>query len=275
MKILVTNDDGINARGIRVLAKRLAEEAENSVYVVAPDRERSAAGHGLTLHKPLRVDEVNLDGNVKAAWATTGTPSDCVKFAVCALLTEAPDLVVSGINAGPNLGGDVLYSGTVSAAMEGALLSIPSIAVSMGGRSPRHFEVAADFIAQLLKVLSTGKLPPKTLLNVNVPNLPAAEIEGVSLTELGLRLYNDTFEKRLDPRGRAYYWLTGHAIEEGEAETTDVWAVKHKRISVTPVTFNMTDQTSLAALRLWSEFQTLTGTWQPQPATARAAEKAK
>lgn len=273
MRILVSNDDGINARGIRVLAKRLAEEAANSVYVVAPDRERSATGHGLTLHKPLRVDEFHLEGKLKGAWATTGTPSDCVKFAVCALLEEHPTVVVSGINAGPNLGGDVLYSGTVSAAMEGALLSIPSIAVSMGGRAPKHYEVAADFIAALLKVLDTSGLPARTLLNVNVPNIPASEIQGVAITELGVRLYNDTFEKRLDPRGRAYYWLTGHAIEEGEAETTDVWAVKHNKISVTPVTFNMTDQSGLGKLRQWSEFQKLVGSWQPEPTAGATKDK--
>lgn len=272
MRILVSNDDGINARGIRALAKRLSEDAGNEVYVVAPDRERSATGHGLTLHKPLRADEVHLEGHVKGAWATTGTPSDCVKFAVCALLDSKPDVVVSGINAGPNLGGDVLYSGTVSAAMEGALLSIPSIAVSMGGRSPKHYEVAADFIAALLKVLSTSGLPPRTLLNVNVPNLPAGEIAGVSITELGVRLYNDTFEKRIDPRGRAYYWLTGHAIEEGEAETTDVWAVKHNRISVTPVTFNMTDRPALALINQWQEFQSLSTIWQLQKPAASVTE---
>jgi 5'-nucleotidase len=271
---LVSNDDGINARGIRVLAKRLADEAENEVYVVAPDRERSATGHGLTLHKPLRVDEIQLDGNMKRVWATTGTPSDCVKFAVCALLEEHPDVVVSGINAGPNMGGDVLYSGTVSAAMEGALLSIPSIAVSMGGRSPKHYEVAADFIACLLKVLSTSGLPPRTLLNVNVPNVPASEIQGVAITELGVRLYNDTFERREDPRGRTYYWLSGHAIEEGEAETTDVWAVKHHKISVTPVTFNMTDRSGLETLNGWSALHDLSKSWIPA-AKAPAAKESR
>lgn len=263
MRILVSNDDGINARGIRALAKRLSEEAENQVYVVAPDRERSATGHGLTLHKPLRVDEIHMEGHMKGAWATTGTPSDCVKFAVCALLDQHPDVVVSGINAGPNMGGDVLYSGTVSAAMEGALLSIPSIAVSMGGRTPKHYDVAADFIASLLKVLPASGLPARTLLNVNVPNIPANEIQGVAITELGMRLYNDTFEKRVDPRGRTYYWLSGHAIEEGEAETTDVWAVKQHKISVTPVTFNMTDRNGLTTLNGWSDLQQLSKSWVP------------
>ncbi len=262
MKILVSNDDGIHARGIRVLARRLAEDPGNEVYVVAPDRERSATGHSLTLNEPLRVGHVPMGENIAGAWATTGTPSDCVKFAVCALLDGMPDLLVSGINAGPNLGGDVLYSGTVSAAMEGALLSIPSIAMSMGERSPKYYEVAAEFASQLSKLMSTFHLPRRTLLNVNVPNLPSDEIAGVAITELGVRLYNDTFEKRLDPRGKAYYWLTGHVVEEGEVEGSDVCALRKKQISITPVTFNMTDRHSLTRLGQWQELDTLSGSWQ-------------
>lgn len=262
MKILVTNDDGIHARGIRVLAKRLAESAEHSVYVVAPDRERSATGHSLTLHEPLRVGQVHMADNLKGAWATTGTPSDCVKFAICALLDSQPDLIVSGINAGPNLGADVLYSGTVSAAMEGALLSIPSVAVSMGERSPAHYEDAAEFICELVKLLPSAKLPPKTCLNVNIPDVSEADIAGVAVTELGIRFYHDTFEKRVDPRGREYYWLTGHAIEHGEAETSDVWAVAHNLISITPVTFNLTDRLTLTELKHWGGLQSLTDSWQ-------------
>jgi len=251
LKILISNDDGIHARGIKVLAERLSREAEHAVFVVAPDRERSATGHALTLHKPIRVDEVQLEGNLKGAWSVTGTPSDCVKFGVGALLKEKPSLVISGINNGPNLGAEVLYSGTVSAAMEGAILNIPSIAVSLERGHDKHYEVAAEFIVSLLKILPQAGLSSRTLLNVNVPNLPACDIQGVRLTELGVRNYNDYYEKRVDPRGKIYYWLAGEAIEEGELETSDAWAVQHKHISVTPISFNMTDHQVLDKLKSW------------------------
>ncbi|HEY9793382.1 MAG TPA: 5'/3'-nucleotidase SurE, partial [Candidatus Obscuribacterales bacterium] len=204
MRILVSNDDGVAARGIRALAQRLAADPDNQVYVCAPDRERSATGHGLTLHKPLRVNEADLGDKLKGAWYTTGTPSDCVKFAVgCLLENEPPDFVVSGINAGPNLGSEILYSGTVSAAMEGAFFNIPSVAVSLSGSGYRNFDTAADFIARLLPILHKAEfLVGKTLVNVNVPNIPADQVKGAMVTKLGVRAYNDYFEKRVDPRGK-------------------------------------------------------------------------
>lgn len=255
MKILISNDDGINARGLRTLATRLAQEPGNQVYVCAPERERSATGHGLTLHKPLRVEEVNLGDKVKGAWFTTGTPSDCVKFAVGFLLQkEPPDFVLSGINAGPNLGGEILYSGTVSAAMEGAFFNIPSIAISLPGSGHRNYDVAADFIARLLPLLQAAQvMVGKTLLNINVPNVAREQIKGVAATELGVRAYNDYFEKRVDPRGKVYYWLAGEAIEEGEREGTDAWCVAHNIISLTPISFNMTDFKMLDKLQQWSK----------------------
>ncbi|MBI4533796.1 MAG: 5'/3'-nucleotidase SurE [Candidatus Melainabacteria bacterium] len=252
MRILVSNDDGIYAPGIRVLAERLAAEPSNSVFVVAPDRERSATGHALTLHKPIRVEKVDFGDDVKGAWWTTGTPADCVKFAVGALLKDPPDLVVSGINNGANLGTEVLYSGTVSAAMEGAILHIPSIAVSLVGRHNKHYAVAADFVAQLTNMLPEAQLPGRVLLNVNVPNVPLSEMKGVALTQLGVRVYNDYYEKRVDPRGKVYYWLAGEAVEEGEEENTDAWAVLHNQISVTPISFNMTDEHMLEKLANWT-----------------------
>lgn len=248
MRILISNDDGINAPGIRALSSRLAQEPGHAVYVVAPDRERSTTGHSLTLHKPLRVHEVELDAQLKGAWSTTGTPSDCVKLAVSQLLDEPPDLVISGINSGPNLGSEVLYSGTVAAAMEGAFMGIISIAVSVMKPDKRFYAAAAEVVARFLKVLPKAHLPERALININVPACPFEEIAGVAVTELGLRMYNDQFEKRTDPRGRHYYWLYGHAIEEGEAETTDVVAVAHKKVSITPVTFNMTDVKTLKKL---------------------------
>jgi len=251
LKILISNDDGIWAKGIRVLAERISREQQHTVYVVAPDRERSATGHALTLHKPLRVEEIELEGHVKGAWWTTGTPSDCVKFAVGHLLPEPIDLVISGINSGPNLGGEILYSGTVSAAMEGAFLDIPSIAVSLGSSGHRHYDVAADFIVKLIDILPDSGLGNKLFLNVNVPNLPANQIEGVRVSSLGVRAYNDHFEKRVDPRGKVYYWLAGEAIEEGEQEGTDAWCMVNKIISITPIAFNMTDFNCKSKLEQW------------------------
>lgn len=256
MRILISNDDGIWARGIRVLAERIARDPEHHVYVVAPDRERSATGHALTLHKPLRVEEVEIDAKVKGCWWTTGTPSDCVKFAVGHLIEEPIDLVISGINSGPNLGGEILYSGTVSAAMEGAFLDIPSIAVSMGSGGPRHYEVGAEFIARLVKILPDSNLG-RLFLNINVPNVPFHDLAGVQVTKLGVRAYNDHFEKRVDPRGKVYYWLAGEAIEEGEEEGTDAWCMAHKIISVTPIAFNMTDMSMKTRLEGWDGLKQL------------------
>jgi 5'-nucleotidase len=255
VRILISNDDGISARGIRALAQRLAQESDFEVYVCAPDRERSATGHALTLHKPLRVEEVDLGPNIKGAWYTTGTPSDCIKFAVGCLLDKTPpDFVISGINNGANLGGEILYSGTVSAAMEGAFLDIPSIAVSCSGRGHRVYEPAADFVAKFVRVLKKAEfIVGKTLININVPNVPADQLKGVQVTKLGVRAYNDYFEKRVDPRGKVYYWLAGEAIEEGEEENTDAWCVSHNKISVTPITFNMTDFGLIEKMNQWSE----------------------
>ncbi|HNB20798.1 MAG TPA: 5'/3'-nucleotidase SurE [Candidatus Melainabacteria bacterium] len=248
MRILLSNDDGITAPGIRTLAERLSRDSDNEVYVVAPDRERSATGHCLTLHKPLRVTVEELPGKVKKAWSTTGTPSDSVKLAVSELLPEKPDLVISGINNGPNLGSEILYSGTVAAAMEAAFMGLPSIAVSLFWGENRRFDVAAEFIAKLVHTVPDMKMRERSLLNINVPNVPYEEIAGVAITEAGIRLYDDRFERREDPRGKTYYWLTGHAVDTHEAETSDVHAVLHKKISITPVAFNMTDHQAVTRL---------------------------
>lgn len=256
MKILISNDDGINAKGIRVLAQRLAQEPEHEIFVVAPDRERSAAGHSLTLHEPLRVEEVEIAPNIKA-WSTSGTPSDCVKLAIAQLIGEKPpDIVISGINNGPNLGSEVLYSGTVAAAMEGAFEDIPSIAVSHLYSEHRHFETAAEFIVKLVKVFPKAHLARRSLLNVNVPCVPVDKVKGVLVTELGVRMYNDFFEKRADPRGRVYYWLAGEAIETDESEHSDVWAVLNDYISITPIAFDMTDHVAKKKLQAVDELKT-------------------
>lgn len=256
MKLLISNDDGIFAPGIRSLANTLAA-ANHDVTVVCPDRERSATGHGLTLHQPIRADIVTgvFHPSIKA-WACSGTPSDCVKLALWALLDSPPDFVVSGINQGSNLGTDVLYSGTVSAAMEGTIEGIPSIAMSLTSFSSQQFQPAADFAVSLLKQLETSPLG-SMLLNVNVPAIPASEIAGVLITRQGIRRYIDVFEKRTDPRGKTYYWLAGELLEEVEAEPglnlptdvpTDVEAIANNYITITPLQYNLTYVSGLKQL---------------------------
>lgn len=248
--ILISNDDGIFALGVRTLANTLAQ-AGHQVTVVCPDRERSATGHGLTLHQPIRAEEVEsiFDDNV-VAWSCSGTPADCVKFALSAVLETHPDFVFSGINHGPNLGTDVLYSGTVSAAMEGVLEGIPSVAFSLASFSAEEFQPAADFALKLLEKLSGESYPKAPLLSVNVPPVPTSEIAGVSVTRQGLRRYIEKFAKRLDPRGKSYYWLEGEIIEDIEQPEdinlpphilTDVQAIRDRFITITPLQYNLTD----------------------------------
>lgn len=243
MKILISNDDGILANGIRALIEALAPC--HDVYVVAPDRERSAAGHSLTLHTPIRVEEVEAKYGAKRCWMTSGTPGDCVKMAITAILSEdeQPDLVISGLNHGPNLGVDILYSGTVSCAMEGAMMGYPSIATSLTTMRNDYedFKVAAEFIAELIQKLDAYKIPPKTILNINVPGLDKDDIAGIKVTELGGKMFTNAYERRVDPRGKVYYWMAGELVKESdEAITTDIAAVRNNMISITPVTYDMT-----------------------------------
>jgi 5'-nucleotidase len=244
MLILVTNDDGIQAPGIRALADAL--KALGPVLVVAPEREQSASGHALTLQQPLRLNEV-----APGEWAVSGTPTDSVLLAVHALLEgKHPDLVVSGINAGPNMGDDVTYSGTVSAAFEGTLLGIPSMAVSLATFDPMSYAPAAEWAARIARRLLERGLPPKTLLNVNVPGTPAADIRGVRLTRLGHRVFRDTIAPRVDPRGRPYYWVAGTA-EWNPEERTDIAAIQDGYVSVTPLAMDMTDYRLLVQMEEW------------------------
>lgn len=250
MKILISNDDGILANGIRALIEALAPHHE--VYVVAPDRERSAAGHSLTLHTPLRVEEVDPKYGAKRCWMTTGTPGDCVKLAINAILEphEKPDLVISGINHGPNLGADILYSGTVSCAMEGAMMGYPSIATSLASMRNEYedFKFTARFVAELINRLDAYQIPPKTILNINVPGLEKEDIGGIAVTELGNRMFTDEYEKRVDPRGKVYYWMAGELITEPEDAATDIAAVRNNMISVTPITYEMTRENLMKEL---------------------------
>ena len=259
MKLLLSNDDGIFAPGIKALANGLADAGHETI-VVCPDRERSATGHGLTLHKPIRADQIDsiFQPGVRA-WACSGTPSDCVKLAIGALLDSKPDMVLSGINQGSNLGTDVLYSGTVSAAMEGTIEEIPSIALSLASFSSQDFQPAVNFARTLLEQLSSQPLPKPMLLNVNIPAIAPEKIAGVTLARQGVRRYCDLFEKRIDPRGKTYYWLAGEllqTVEEVEigsqlqAWPTDVQAIQDNYITVTPLQYNLTDA------RSWQHWQT-------------------
>ena len=247
MLILVTNDDGIQSPGIKILARVLRRIGE--VYVVAPDRERTAAGHSLTLHKPLRIEPLG-----PRTFSVSGTPTDCVNLAVNEILPRRPDLVVSGINRGGNLGDDVTYSGTVSAAMEGTLLGIPSIALSQLGEGDFQFEAAARFAVRLVRRVRRLGLPPDTLLNVNVPDRPPQAIKGMRVTCLGKRIFDsDNIIKKEDPRGKIYYWIGGNRVAWEERKDTDQEAVESGFISVTPVHLDLTNYSALAALRDWEK----------------------
>jgi 5'-nucleotidase len=260
MKILVSNDDGIFAQGIRALANGLVQ-AGHDVTVVCPDRERSATGHGLTLHTPIRAEKVEsvFDPRV-SAWGCSGTPSDCVKLALFALLTDKPDLVISGINHGPNLGTDVIYSGTVSAAMEGLIENIPSIAISLAHYTSRDFQVAVNFANKIVGKIERSPLAEVMLLNVNIPGVKEEEIAGVTIARQGIRRYVDIFTKRVDPRGKVYYWLAGKlekdvTVSEDSSDSnqmpTDVTAIYNNFITITPLQYNLTYVKSLDSLQAW------------------------
>ncbi|HEY6139274.1 MAG TPA: 5'/3'-nucleotidase SurE [Thermoanaerobaculia bacterium] len=240
VRILVTNDDGIYSEGIRKLAKALAALGE--VVIVAPDREQSAASHALTLNRPLRL--IQLEEN---EWIVDGTPTDCVNLGVLKLFDDKrPDIVVSGINFGPNLGDDVTYSGTISAAFEGALLNIPSIAFSALVGEHFSFDRCAELAARLVRHLLGQERDPQIILNVN---FPVGEFRGVKVTKLGKRIYSEGVIERLDPRGRAYYWIGGGPPSWSEDTGTDFEAVQSGCVSITPLHLDLTHHASIARLK--------------------------
>ena len=246
--ILVTNDDGIYTDGIYWLWEAVKDFG--NVLVVAPDTEKSAVGHAITITNPLRTKHVNRRGGF-SGYAVNGTPADCVKIAVRSILKSPPDLVVSGINYGANVGTNVIYSGTVSAATEGTFLGIPSVAVSIDSHHPEDFKPAMDITQNTLnKVLEFG-LPEGTLLNVNVPDIPGAMIKGTRITTQGNAYFKDRFEKREDPRGNIYYWMTGESIDPDSSGNTDNWALKDGYISVTPIHYKLTNKTFMSDLESW------------------------
>jgi 5'-nucleotidase len=240
--ILVTNDDGVLSPGIQILAKRLREI--DSVVIVAPDRERSAAGHSMTLHRPLLIERIKED-----VYSVNGTPTDCVNIAVKGLLKEKPRLVVSGINKGPNLGDDITYSGTVAGAIEARLLGIPSLAVSLNARQDFLFSDAAEVALRAASSVLDQGLSEGTLLNINVPNVPLNEIRGTAVTRLGKRIYHQMTVERVDPRGKKYYWIGGGDPDWEREEGTDFDAIDRKLVSITPLHLDLTDYASFDKLR--------------------------
>ncbi len=248
--ILITNDDGYQAPALQALADALRPLGQVTIF--APDHNWSAAGHTKTMHKPLRITQSALpDGT--PLYVTTGAPSDCVGLAILGALPTLPDLVVSGINQGSNLGHDVTYSGTVAAALEGAVAGLPAIAASQDLAPGFQADLAftAGVVAQLAgRVLAEG-LPRNSLLNVNFPALPADQVRGIQVTRLGARVYRDVLIKRLDPQGRPYYWIGGDPPAGEPAEGTDIGALAQGYISVTPLNLDMTDLAQLAKLREW------------------------
>lgn len=244
-EILVTNDDGITSQGVIVLAKALQGFA--NVSVVAPDRERSAIAHSLTLHRPLRVEKIK-----KNYFAIDGTPADCVHLAVNAILSKRPHLIVSGINKGGNLGDDVTYSGTVSAAFEGTLLGIPSFAISLVSRSHFKFQTAACFAVRVARYILQKGLPKDTLLNINVPNLDETQIASYRITQQGRWIHNgSTVIEKTDPRGKKYYWIGGSQLIFDQRANTDFDAVSNGSISITPLRLDLTDYPSIPQLKKW------------------------
>ncbi|MGD2052482.1 MAG: 5'/3'-nucleotidase SurE [Gammaproteobacteria bacterium] len=244
MHILLSNDDGYRAPGLGAMAETLS--ATDSVTVVAPERDRSGSSNSLTLERPLRV-HIGENGY----YFVNGTPTDCVHLAVTGLLDEEPDMVVSGINAGANMGDDVLYSGTVAAAMEGRFLGFPAVAVSMASYDPQYYETGVKAISSIIDRLRNGPLQQRNILNVNVPDVPWSEIRGIRVTRLGNRHKSEGVIRQTDPRGNPMYWVGPPGAAQDAGEGTDFHAVEHNYISITPLQIDLTRYDSLQYLDDW------------------------
>lgn len=245
MNILLSNDDGVYAPGLRALHKEVSSMFP--VKVVAPDRDRSAASKSLTVSKPLRPKEIEPN-----FISVDGTPTDCVHIALTGYLEQTFDMVVAGINSGPNLGDDVLYSGTVAAASEGRTLGYPSIAMSLVSDTDGHYDTAAQVAVFLIRELQKNPLPADTILNVNVPDLPLSEIRGYSVTRLGMRHPSEHMFEATDPRGRPVYWIGPAGAEQDAGEGTDFYAVRHGYVSITPLQMDLTRYQMLEDLKPWA-----------------------
>jgi len=240
--ILLSNDDGIDSEGLIALKEELSHI--HDVWAIAPERERTCVGHAITLHKPLRLRE-----HAPRLFSTNGTPADAILLGVKGVLPGKPDLVISGINKGPNMGQDVTYSGTVAAAKEAALMEIPSMAVSLNGRKDFLFGEASRVIRELVEKLSAHSLPPQTFLNVNIPNLLRENVRGFMVTRLGKRIYNGKVVERVDPRGGKYYWIGGDGDGFEPIAGTDLLAVSQGYVSITPLQCDMTTYAAMDAFK--------------------------
>ncbi|MCP9464911.1 MAG: 5'/3'-nucleotidase SurE [Nitrospira sp.] len=244
MRILVTNDDGIHSAGLQALASAMTKLGE--VWVVAPDRERTAVAHAVTLHKPLRVHAIG-----KRIYAVSGTPVDCVNLAVQRIMPKPPQLVVSGINRGVNLGDDVLYSGTVSAAVEGTILGVASMAVSQEGQSRFRFNVGAHYAVLVARLIMEEGLPEETLVNLNIPDRPLRSIVGVRVTALSRRRFDNPIIEKVDPHGRCYYWIAGTRLSWSRSKDSDHEAIAEGAVSLTPLRLDTTNYSALDRFRAW------------------------
>ena len=251
MRILLTNDDGIYAPGLRALRHALRELGE--VTIVAPASEESAVGHSITLHNPLIVREVYEEGS-SLGFAVEGKPADCVKLGIVEIFDEAPDLVVSGINAGSNAGINVHYSGTVAAAIEGAFLDVTSIAVSLELSDEDHYERAARIAVSVIRDILDHRPSPGELFNLNIPNLAAGDPLGLRVSELGLVCYRETYEERVDPRGRRYYWLLPDQLKPGpgDAWQSDLAGLAERYVTLTPLHFDLTKRQRMETMKSWA-----------------------
>ncbi|OQA58969.1 MAG: 5'-nucleotidase SurE [bacterium ADurb.Bin270] len=242
--ILLSNDDGYQAEGILVLRKAI--KRLGAVVVVAPDQQRSAASHSITLHSPLRIENPEKD-----LYLVSGTPTDCVILAVHEILNSPPDLILSGINHGPNLGDDVHYSGTVSAAYEGGIMGIPSIAFSLAMNERGRFDTAAHFAMRITKKVLKEGLPKGIILNVNIPDLPISKIKGCAFTKQGKRDYGDIVVEKVDPKGRKYYWIGGNENGFEDIPNSDCNAIRAGKVSITPLKVDITDVDALKSISSW------------------------
>ncbi len=245
INILVTNDDGVYSYGLKALAREMRKIG--NVFIVAPVSEKSATSHSLTLHRPLRVRRIGRN----QTYAVNGTPTDCVNLALNGLLKVRPQVVVSGINLGPNLADDITYSGTVAAAMEATLQGVPAIAVSVAGRNKLNFRPAQDIALRLVKRIVRKPLPQNVLLNVNVPNRDGKRIKGYKFTRQGKRQYGDSIIEKVDPRGEKYYWIGGDILGDKPVENSDIQAIHEGYISITPIQLDLTAYSFLKKISGW------------------------
>ena len=240
--ILVTNDDGVRSQGIIALFTAMKELGD--AYIVAPDSERSAVSHALTMHRPLKAEEL-----AERIYAVNGTPTDCVAIGVNKILPERPALIVSGINKGGNVGDDITYSGTVSAAIEGTIMGIPSFAVSIAGEKNFHFDAAACYSIEIAKYVLEKSLPYDTLLNVNLPNVKKENIHGVKFTRQGKRIYDNAIQETYDPKGEKHFWIGGGTPYWERGEDTDIKAVQKGYVYITPIHLDLTNYSALEFLK--------------------------